>query len=145
MLATGHSPERNAVLGALIVLVFYTVLSGRVFCAWVCPVNAVTDAASSLRRRLDIRGGADLPRNTRLWMLGLVVTRHIKTGDDGSAIMPVHINLGISDGAFTEITEPCNLAEGQEIITGIETASSTKKTVNPFAPQMPGGSRRTNR
>jgi ferredoxin-type protein NapH len=73
VLVTRHTPERNAVIGALIVLAFYAVVGGRVFCSWVCPVNAVTDAASSLRRRLDIRGGADMPRETRLWMLALIL------------------------------------------------------------------------
>ncbi len=73
VLVTRRTPERNAVIGALIVLAFYAVVGGRVFCSWVCPVNAVTDAASSLRRRLDIRGGADMPRETRLWMLALIL------------------------------------------------------------------------
>ena len=73
VLVTRHTPERNAVIGALLVLMFYAVVGGRVFCSWVCPVNVVTDAASSLRRRLDIRGGADLPRQTRLWMLALIL------------------------------------------------------------------------
>jgi len=73
MLVTRHTPERNAVIGAVIVLVFYALVGGRVFCSWVCPVNAVTDAASALRRKLDIRGGADMPRETRLWMLGLIL------------------------------------------------------------------------
>ena len=73
VLVTRHTPERNAVIGALIVLAFYALVGGRVFCSWVCPVNVVTDAASSLRRRLDIRGGADMPREARLWMLALIL------------------------------------------------------------------------
>jgi ferredoxin-type protein NapH len=73
VLATRHTPERNAVIGALIVLAFYALVGGRVFCAWVCPINPVTDAASSLRRKLDIRGGADMPRSARLWMLALIL------------------------------------------------------------------------
>lgn len=80
VLVTRHTPERNAVIGALIVLVFYALVGGRVFCAWVCPVNAVTDAASSLRRKLDIRGGADMPRTARLWMLALILVLAATTG-----------------------------------------------------------------
>lgn len=80
VLATRHTPERNAVIGALIVLAFYALVGGRVFCAWVCPINPVTDAASYLRRKLDIRGGADMPRSARLWMLGLILVLAASTG-----------------------------------------------------------------
>ena len=75
-----HVPERNAFIGALIIFLFYWLVGGRVFCAWVCPVNIVTDAASALRRRLDIRGGADLPRQTRYWVLGLILLLAAGTG-----------------------------------------------------------------
>ncbi|MDT8990768.1 quinol dehydrogenase ferredoxin subunit NapH [Curvibacter sp. APW13] len=80
VLVTRHTPERNAVIGALIVLAFYALVGGRVFCAWVCPINPVTDAASYLRRQLDIRGGADMPRSARLWMLGLILVLAASTG-----------------------------------------------------------------
>lgn len=79
-LVTGHVPERNAVIGVAIVLLVYLLLGGRSFCAWVCPVNVVTDAASALRRKLDIRGGADMPRQTRYWILGLVLGLAATTG-----------------------------------------------------------------
>jgi ferredoxin-type protein NapH len=77
---TRHVPERNALIGALIILVFYLAVGGRVYCSWVCPVNLVTDAASALRRKLDIRGGADLPRNTRYWILALILLLAATTG-----------------------------------------------------------------
>lgn len=80
VLLTRHTPERNAVIGALIVLAFYAVVGGRVFCAWVCPLNIVTDAASSLRRTLDIRGGAEVPRSARYWLLGLILSLTAATG-----------------------------------------------------------------
>ena len=79
-LLTGHVPERNAIIGVAIVLAFYLLVGGRVYCAWVCPVNIVTDAASALRRRLDIRGGGDLPRQTRYWMLALILALLIPAG-----------------------------------------------------------------
>ncbi len=79
-LLTGHVPERNAIVGALVILALYLTVGGRVFCAWVCPVNVVTDAASALRRRLDIRGGADMPRATRYWLLGLILLLAATTG-----------------------------------------------------------------
>ncbi|MBZ0143397.1 MAG: 4Fe-4S binding protein, partial [Rhodocyclaceae bacterium] len=44
-----HLPETKAIVGAAIVLAFYLVVGGRVFCSWVCPMNLVTDAAAWLR------------------------------------------------------------------------------------------------
>ena len=75
-----HVPERNALIGAGIVLLFYLLVGGRSYCAWVCPVNIVTDTASALRRRLDIRGGGDLPRSTRYWILALILVLAAGTG-----------------------------------------------------------------
>jgi ferredoxin-type protein NapH len=78
-LAAGHDIHRTALIGAAIVLVFYAVF-GRAFCAWVCPVNIVTDAADWLRLRLGIRGGANLSRRNRYWMLAMVVAVSLATG-----------------------------------------------------------------
>ena len=44
----------NALLGALIIAVFYGLLVGRVYCSYVCPVNLITDFAAFLRRKLGI-------------------------------------------------------------------------------------------
>lgn len=72
-LAARHLPEMAAITGVAIVTVFYALVGGRVFCSWVCPVNAVTDAASWLRRRLRITTGR-APRGTlRYWLLGGVL------------------------------------------------------------------------
>ncbi len=75
-MVAGHWPYRTALIGAVIVLVFYLLLGGRVFCSWVCPVNMVTDAAAWLRRRLGIKTGRAPDSNTRFWLLGglLLVT-----------------------------------------------------------------------
>lgn len=72
-LVSGHVPLRNALIGAAIVLIFYMVVGGRTYCAWVCPVNVVTDAASAVRRRLGIRGGGDFSASTRYWLLAAVL------------------------------------------------------------------------
>ena len=60
-LAGGHWPVTGALTGALtgaaLVVAFYALVGGRVFCSWVCPVNVVTDAAAWLRRRLRITSG----------------------------------------------------------------------------------------
>ena len=42
-------PARDVLLGAAIVLLFYGLLAGRAFCAWVCPVNMVTDLVNRWR------------------------------------------------------------------------------------------------
>ncbi|KAA6186302.1 quinol dehydrogenase ferredoxin subunit NapH [Thiohalocapsa marina] len=77
---SGTWPAMTGLIGALLVLVFYAVLGGRVFCSWVCPVNLITDLAAWLRRRFDIRSGARLSRNLRWWLLGLVLAFPPLTG-----------------------------------------------------------------
>lgn len=79
-LLSGHVPEGNALLGVAIVLAFYLLVGGRSYCAWVCPMNIVTDSASALRRKLDIRGGGDMPRTTRYWILALILVLAAATG-----------------------------------------------------------------
>jgi ferredoxin-type protein NapH len=69
MLAAGFLPTATAVIGALIVALFYLLVGGRVFCSWVCPVNMITDAASWSRRRLVIKSNHPPPANTRYWFL----------------------------------------------------------------------------
>lgn len=65
-----HGPELTAVMGALVVIAIYVLFGGRTYCAWVCPINAVTDTAQWLRRRLRLKGGARLSPATRYWLLG---------------------------------------------------------------------------
>ena len=77
---SGTLPVLSAVIGALIVVAFYAVVGGRVFCSWVCPVNLVTDLAAWLRRRLGLRGDARLSRHLRWWLLGLVLMLPLVTG-----------------------------------------------------------------
>ena len=72
VLATRHWPEFSALLGAAIVVVFYAVMGGRVYCSWVCPVNIVTDSASWLRRRLKITTSRS-PRELRYWLLAAIL------------------------------------------------------------------------
>jgi len=78
-LVAGHSPERNALIGAAVILIAYFVVGGRTYCAWVCPVNVVTDAAHWLRARLDVRG-ARISRSTRYWILAMTLALALITG-----------------------------------------------------------------
>lgn len=77
---TGHVLQQKVILGAAIVLGFYLLLGGRVFCAWVCPVNVVTDAAGWLRARLPIPAMFVLSRNTRYFVLAASLILSALTG-----------------------------------------------------------------
>ena len=77
----GHVPVTTALIGAAIVLAFYALVGGRVYCSWVCPVNMVTDAAAWLRIRLGFKGsGTRLRRVTRYWILGATLLISMITG-----------------------------------------------------------------
>ncbi len=72
-LATGHVPEFNALLGVVIVVVFYAILAPRAFCAWVCPLNIVTDLAAWLRRKLNIKASYRWSPVIRYWLIPVLM------------------------------------------------------------------------
>jgi ferredoxin-type protein NapH len=78
--AAGIWPYRDALIGAGIVLAFYLLLGGRLYCSWVCPMNMVTDAAAWLRRRLGLRSGRAPDAGTRYWLLGFVLIAAFAVG-----------------------------------------------------------------
>ena len=69
--ATGTLVAGKALLGGIIVLVFFAVIAGRAFCGWVCPVNMVTDLADTVNSATG-EGSRFLrvSRNARYWVLG---------------------------------------------------------------------------
>ncbi len=73
VLATRHALAGEALTGAAIVFAVYFALGGRVFCAWVCPMNVVTDAARWVRLRLAVRDVFAIPPGTRYAVLGLTL------------------------------------------------------------------------
>lgn len=75
-----HAPESRALIGVALVVLLYWLVGGRAYCAWVCPVNPLTDAAAWLRNRLGIKGGAHFSRNTRYWILGVALLLPALTG-----------------------------------------------------------------
>ncbi len=79
-LFAGHIMENTAIIGALIVIAFYMLVGGRVYCSWVCPVNIITDMAEWLRLKMGIKGGTQLSRNARYWVLGLSLGLAMITG-----------------------------------------------------------------
>lgn len=72
-LAAGHSPASSALVGALVVIVLYALLGGGVFCAWVCPVNLVTDTAAWLNRRMGMKKVLQLSKKTRYGFMGAIL------------------------------------------------------------------------
>jgi ferredoxin-type protein NapH len=70
-LLAGHAA--TAWLGAALVVGLYAVVGGRAYCAWLCPVNPLTDGAHWLRVRLGLKGGASVSRSLRWWGLGAVL------------------------------------------------------------------------
>ena len=72
-LIAGHWPELTAAIGAVVVLVAYALIGGRVYCAWVCPINPITDTAHWLHTKLGLQKGWQPKRNTRLWILTTVL------------------------------------------------------------------------
>ncbi len=76
MLLAGIEPDVRILIGATIILLFYGLIAGRAYCAWVCPVNLLTDLAAWVRRKAPLlnRGGRHLvhiDRSFRYWALGL--------------------------------------------------------------------------
>ncbi|TDE51921.1 quinol dehydrogenase ferredoxin subunit NapH [Vibrio alginolyticus] len=72
-LATGHVPEFNALLGVVIVVAFYAILAPRAFCAWVCPLNIVTDLAAWLRRKFNIKASYRWSPMIRYWLIPVLM------------------------------------------------------------------------
>ncbi len=91
-LAAGLLPATTALLGALIVAAVYALIGGRMYCAWVCPVNIVTDAAAWCHRRLGLTKGWQPSRQTRLWVLAMTLLAAALTGTIAwEAINPVSL------------------------------------------------------
>lgn len=69
-----------ALIGAALVLAFYLLVGGRSYCAWVCPMNVITDTAYWLRRRLGIKPTSHIGRSARLWIAAMVLVLAAVTG-----------------------------------------------------------------
>jgi ferredoxin-type protein NapH len=80
ILATGHGLDQPVLIGALVILVLYALLGGRTFCAWVCPINPVTDLAGWLRNRLGLKDTVRVGRRVRYAALALSLVLSALTG-----------------------------------------------------------------
>lgn len=77
---SGHLLETEVVLGALIIVGIYTLLGGRIWCAWICPINMVTDLAAWLRRRMNLPDAFCFGRHIRYVLVGLTLVLSFLTG-----------------------------------------------------------------
>jgi len=80
-LFAGHVMQTTAITGALIVLIFYLLVGGRVYCSWVCPINIVTDTANWLRRKIAVKGhGMRFSIRTGYWIFAMTFILAFITG-----------------------------------------------------------------
>lgn len=79
MLVAHRGTEMSALIGVAWVVAFYALVGGRLYCSWVCPVNMVTDAASWLRRRWNIRTGRT-PMAVRYALIPCILVASAITG-----------------------------------------------------------------
>ena len=104
MFAAGAVVGVDALVGAATVALFYALLGGRGFCAWVCPVNIVTDTANYLRRKLEldeVERKIWVSRNVRYWVLAISILISFVLGIGAfELISPIGIlNRGLIYGA----------------------------------------------
>ena len=73
ILLSGGALSLDLILGVLIIALIYGVFFGRGYCAFVCPMNLITDLANFLRRIFGVKNTRflALPRNTRYAILVL--------------------------------------------------------------------------
>jgi ferredoxin-type protein NapH len=73
ILTSGFIVATDLFIGAAIVLLFYAIIGGRVFCSWVCPINMLSDFSVWSRKKLYIKNKPvlKLSRNFRYYVLVL--------------------------------------------------------------------------
>lgn len=66
----------DLLIGALIVLILYSLIFGRIFCSWICPVNIITDFATWLNNKLALKNHINFNRNARyyVFVLGIILS-----------------------------------------------------------------------
>ena len=103
-----QSIAESALLGAAIVIVFYFIVGGRVYCSWVCPLNIATDIAAWIRVKLNIKSSTLFHRTTRYWLFSAILIITFITGTIAwELVNPVSLvqrgiifNLYLSAGVF---------------------------------------------
>jgi ferredoxin-type protein NapH len=80
ILATGQTLAATVLAGALIILLFYLVVGGRSFCAWVCPVDLLRGVTDASKKRLRLGGQFRVARSTRYWLMVMAIPLSAATG-----------------------------------------------------------------
>ncbi len=81
--ASRHLVSGEALVGGLVILLFFGLFAGRSFCSWVCPMNMVTDLANWLRKKtgLNASGKSSLiNRKARYWVILTSLAVSLATG-----------------------------------------------------------------
>lgn len=78
--ASQHTLLTEVLTGAFIVLAFYFIVGGRVWCSWVCPINMISDLAAKIRKKINIQDALKLSRKFRYTMLVLAIVLSAITG-----------------------------------------------------------------
>lgn len=72
-LSAGQVYALSGIIGVILLAFTYWLLGGRSYCAWVCPINIVTDMAQWLRVKLKFKNHISLPRQARFWIMLMVL------------------------------------------------------------------------
>ncbi len=83
MFAAGSIVGIDAIIGAVITLLFYSLIGGRAFCSFVCPINIVTDTAAWARKLLLKKSDVNIlniSRKTRYYILAISLIVSAITG-----------------------------------------------------------------
>lgn len=92
----GHTLAAAGLIGATLVVAFYALLAGRLYCAWVCPINLVADAAEAARRWLGLSSFAVLRADRRL-RHGVLVLALVASAATGAvaweALNPITLSM----------------------------------------------------
>ncbi|TQR33009.1 quinol dehydrogenase ferredoxin subunit NapH [Campylobacter sp. MIT 99-7217] len=68
------SIDLSLLAGALLIFLLYGIFLGRAFCAWVCPINLITDFASFVRQKMGLRASKFIILSKNLRYLILILT-----------------------------------------------------------------------
>ena len=66
----------TAIIGAIIIFVFYALIAPRAFCSWVCPINILTETARWFRQNFGFdkdKKIVNFSKNTRYYVFGFIL------------------------------------------------------------------------
>ncbi len=93
----------DSLLAVLLVLVFYGLIRGRVFCGWTCPVNLLLEIIDWIRLKLNLKVEERvLPRHAKVYVAaGVLVLSLLLSFPVFEALSPISfINKGLIFGSL---------------------------------------------